>query len=171
MVWSGASDSTPTHSCSHIIDDSEAVSGPPGAQLVPGRGIALWCGLRRWNHRASGLVTCRPELMRFDSGGPEVRGTLALCGNISCASVSAVLSTFRKPFAPISSDDFLKRALLLLFSSFASQGRALIGHLSDTIGHISDTYRTHIGHFHRTHTGHIPDTTGHPDSQGSVNDP
>ena len=66
------------------------------------------------------------EYGRVCSGGPEVRGTLALCGNISCVSVSAVLSTFCKPFAPISSDDFLKRALLFLFSSFAFLKRALL---------------------------------------------
>ena len=71
------------------------------------------CSTRSEQHAVS---HANPNLSWY-SGGPEVRGTLALCGNISCVSVSAVLSTFCKPFAPISSDDFLKRALLLLLRS------------------------------------------------------
>ena len=70
-----------------------------------------------WICADTGADTVQVNESNNNSGGPEERGTLALCGNISCVSVSAVLSTFCKPFAPISSDDFLKRALLLLLRS------------------------------------------------------
>ena len=51
LVWSETFISAHTGSYSRKIDDFEAVSGATGAQRVPGRGIALWRGLRRWNHR------------------------------------------------------------------------------------------------------------------------
>ena len=51
LAWSETSILAHTGSYSRKIDDFEAVSGAPGAQRVPGRGIALWRGLRRWDHR------------------------------------------------------------------------------------------------------------------------
>ena len=51
LVWSETSVSTHAGYISRKIDDSEATSGAPGAQRVPGRVIALWRGLRRWIHR------------------------------------------------------------------------------------------------------------------------
>ena len=51
LVWSETSISAHTGSYSRKIDGSEAVWGVPGAQRVPGRGIALWRGLRRLDQR------------------------------------------------------------------------------------------------------------------------